>query len=148
MSEAAGAAEGAVTIAEKTQYFARIGCSGAVVATETYSANTIATYTSSTDTSLSFAPGAAGVSTRIDDFSLSSPAYSTILSGSGVTHSVTNGQAVWCVAFADTTAMCFDDVVEPAIAPFKLSFYVKGNKLHIVRPNTSGGHDVVDDWVR
>jgi hypothetical protein len=148
MSEAAGV-EGGVTIVNKSEYFQRIGCSGAVVATETYSTNTTATYTSSSDTSLSFAPGAAGVSTRIDHFTLSSPAYRSTLTGSGVTHPVTNGQAEWCIAFADTTSpMCFEDDIEPADASFAISFYVKGNKLHILQPNTSGGHDVIDAWVR
>lgn len=146
ISETPGVKDGATYYAT-TGHYAEVGCTGLIVATETYTANFSAVYSGSTDASVVFTPGSAGVSTKIDKVTLSVPAYRHVLTGSGVTHPTVNGVPEWCVAYADGTSSCFIDELSPGYAGYMTSTYVSGNKLHVLIAS-GAGYNAEEVWTK
>lgn len=132
-----------INFAAKSQYFANSGCTGAVLGTETSSANVTMTYTGVSDSSVVLKAGSAAVPARIDLVTARLPQGSTTVTGPGVVHTVKNGQAQWCIAFSAGESICImDEGVEPAQGPISAGLYATGNEMHLVL--ASGGTYVSD----
>lgn len=136
-----------LTLTSKTEYYAQTGCTGAVVATETYTADVTAVFLNSIDAGVVFTPGSASVTTKIDNMSLSMPDYRHKLSGSGVTPKVYNGEVGWCVAYGDRSSTCFKDELMAGSSAYSRTLYVSANKLYMLEPSASQ-YSVTSMWTR
>lgn len=127
-----------INFAAKSQYFANSGCTGAILGTETSSANVTMTYTGVTDSSVVLKAGSAAVPAKIDLVTVRLPQGSTTVTGPGVVHTVKDGQARWCITYSVGNSVCIiDDGVEPAQGPISAGLYATGNEMHLVL--ASGG---------
>lgn len=135
VNETSGATD-TITIIPKTEYFLESGCSGTVVATETQSANYTMAYKGTADAGVVFSQGASSITTKIELVTLSAPALSVSITGSGVVHTINNGQAQWCMSFAGGNSSCvMDEGLEPAVPQTDVAMHVSGNKLYLLTPN-------------
>ena len=130
-------ASGALAISSKTEYFALVGCTGPVLATETLSANFTAVFTGSVDASVQLAQGAAPTPIKVDSVSSSVPSYSMQITGSGVVRSTLNGQAQWCIDFGGGSRTCVRDEGVQLAATARGGLYLKGNQLFSLDTNGS-----------
>ena len=145
ISDTAGVKDGA-TYSATSAHYAQAGCTGTIVATQTYTANFSAVYVNSINAGVIF-PGAAAVSTKIDSVSLSVQAYRNVLTGSGVTHPINNGAPEWCIAYGDGSSSCFQDELVPGYATYITNTYVSGNKLHVLVSGVAG-YTVTEVWTK
>lgn len=135
-------ASGALVISTKNEYFAFVGCTGTVLATETLSANFTAVFTGTVDASVQLAAGAVATPIKVDGVNSSAPSLSMQITGSGVTRVTQNGQAQWCINFGGGSQTCVhDDGVQPARTA-RGGLYLRGNQLFSLEP--SGSTFVVD----
>ena len=129
----------AITVGNKTDYYANADCTGAIVGTVTQSADATATYTGSVDASITPAPGAAPLSVKVDKLTANLPQHTLSVTGSGVTH--TTGQ--WCIAYANGTSTCIkDEGTYPAQNGVAGGVALQGNTLYDL--TASGSSWVVD----
>jgi hypothetical protein len=129
----AGTAD-AITVGNKTDYYANADCTGAIVGTVTQSADATATYTGTVDATIAPTPGAAAISVKVDKLTASLPAHTLSVTGSGVTH--TTGQ--WCIAYANGTSTCIrDEGTYPAQNGVAGGLALQGNTLYDLTANGS-----------
>lgn len=129
----------AITVGNKTDYYANADCTGAIVGTVTQSADASATYPGTVDASITPAPGAAAIPVKVDKLTANLPAHTLSVTGSGVTH--TTGQ--WCIAYANGTSTCIkDEGTYPAQNGVAGGLALQGNTLYDL--TTNGASWVVD----
>jgi hypothetical protein len=138
IARSAGTAD-AITVGNKTDYYANADCTGSIVGTVTQSADATATYNGTVDASITPAPGAAAISVKVDKLTASLPQHTLSVTGSGVTH--TTGQ--WCIAYANGTNTCIkDEGTYPAQNGVAGGIALQGNTLYDL--TASGSSWVVD----
>jgi hypothetical protein len=126
-------AKDTITVASKSEYFMQSGCTGAIVGTETQSANYTVAHTGVADAGVVFTQGGASVPTKIDLVTLSAPALRVSIVGTGVSHGVENGQTLWCMAYENGNRECVvDQGLEAATPPTSTAMHVGGNKLYVL----------------
>jgi hypothetical protein len=85
----------------KTEYFANVDCTGAVVATGTYAqAATVLQYTGTVKDASVRMPNGEIVTTNVDQGNATATTAPITFTGSGVTSSVVNGKTVWHIQFS------------------------------------------------
>ena len=138
IARSAGTAD-AITVGNKTDYYANADCTGNIVGTVTQSADATATYDGTVDASIAPAPGAAAISVNVDKLTANLPQHMLSVTGSGVTH--TTGQ--WCIAYANGTSTCIkDEGTYPAQNGVAGGIALQGNTLYDL--TASGSSWVVD----
>lgn len=143
ISRPAGSTD-SITIAFRTDYYANADCSGGVVATWTQSADVTATYAGTADTSIVPTPGAASVAATVDKVTVSLPQHTATVTGPNVVHTITNGQAQWCINYANGDSTCIkDEGTYPAQSGVAGGLYLQGNTLYELVP--SGTQYAVDE---
>lgn len=126
-----------LTIAFKTDYYINANCTGNIVATWTQGANATAVYSGTVDSSIVFTPGAAAVAAKVDKVTATMPQTTASVTGTGVVHTVVNGQAQWCINYGNGNTNCIKD--EGTIAPTSQpgGLYLQGNVLYELVPSGS-----------
>jgi hypothetical protein len=120
---------GALVISTKNEYFTNVGCTGAILATETLSANFKAVFAGAVNASVQLAAGAALSAISVDTVNSSAPSLSMQITGPGVVRATKNGQAQWCISYGGGSQTCVnDDGVQPARSA-RGGLYLKGNQL-------------------
>lgn len=133
----------AITVANKTDYYANAGCTGSIVGTVTQSADATAAYGGSVDASIVPSAGAAAVSVKVDKLTANLPQHTLSVTGSGVTHTTANGQAQWCIAYGNGASTCIrDDGTYPAQNGVAGGLALQGTTLYDL--TASGASWVVD----
>ena len=85
----------------KTEYFANVDCTGAVVATGTYAqAATVLQYTSTVKDANVRMPSGETVTANVDQGNATATTTPITFSGSGVTSTTVNGKTVWHIQFS------------------------------------------------
>jgi hypothetical protein len=145
IARAAGTAN-ALAIAVTTTYYANTACTGDVIATQTWSAATTATYVGTTTSSINPGAGAAAVSASIDKVAAQLPQRSVTLTGTFVSHKIIDGQPNWCVDYAGDS-VCVPDRIYPAeLAPFD-GLAILGSDLVEVKAN-GANYDAVERFTK
>lgn len=96
----------ALSLTARTDYYDKADCSGAIVATETSSADIAMTYVSSVDSSVALGPGVAAKTIKVDQVNVVVPSSTSTLSGSGVSTVTQNGVQQQCVSFSNGDRTC------------------------------------------
>jgi len=136
VTRASGSAD-AIVISYKSDYYANLNCTGNVVATWTQSADATAVYAGSVDASIVFTPGTNATAARVDKVTATLPAHTESVVGSNVTHTVRNGQAMWCIDFGGGSSSCsYDQGAQPA-QTVAGGLYMRGNELFELSPSGS-----------
>lgn len=126
-----------VRIANRTDYYAAANCSGAVVATQTQTADVTATYTGAVDASVVLAPPGSATTIRIDRVTASVGQYALAVTGTGVTRTQANGKPQWCINYGDGSATCIvDEGVQPGSSATG-GLYARDNQLYELSPSGS-----------
>jgi hypothetical protein len=126
IARAAGTGD-AITVGNKTDYYANADCTGSIVGTVTQSADATATHTGTVDASITPAAGTAAISVKVDKLTANLPQHTLAVTGSGVTH--TTGQ--WCIAYANGTSTCIkDEGTYPAQTGVTGGLALQGNTLY------------------
>jgi len=133
-----------VTIHVQTDYYAGANCTGAIVATETESADVTATYVDTVDSSIVLTQGAAATPAKVDRVTTSLPQRTRSITGTGVKRVVVDGQAQWCINYGDGSQTCLrDDGTYPAQNGISRGVFLQNNALYELSP--SGSVYVLDD---
>lgn len=123
----------AITVMPTTDYYANADCTGGIVATLTQSASATATYTGTVEAPVASPPPLHSVvaGAKVDTLSANLPAHTVSVTGTAVTHTVVNGQAQWCIAYADGSSTCLQDKgTLPAQANVAGGLWLNGNLLY------------------
>lgn len=145
VARAAGATN-ALTIAVTTAYYANTACTGDVIATQTWSAATTATYASTATSSINPGAGAAPVAASVDKVAAQLPQRSVTLTGTFVSHKIIDGQPNWCVDYAGGS-VCVPDRIYPAEpAPFDGLAIVGGDLLEV--KSNGANYDAVERFTK
>jgi hypothetical protein len=123
-----------LTIAVTRQYYANPGCTGDVIATQTWSDATTATWTGTVTSSIVPGPGLAPLPATVDKVTAQLPQRTVTLTGSFVSHKTIDGQANWCIAYADSSVCVPDRVYTAEAAPFD-GLALQGTDLYEVKSN-------------
>lgn len=127
-----------ITIAMRTDYYAGVNCTGAIIATETEGADVTATYVETIDLSIVFTQGSAATPAKVDKITASLPQHTRSISGTAVTHTVQNGQAMWCIDFGGGNQSCiWDEGTYPAQSGVTGGLYLQNNFLYELSPSGS-----------
>lgn len=126
-----------IDIANKTDYFSGTDCTGTILATETESSVVTAKYVATVDSSIVFPPSTTGTPSKVDQITASRPPSNFVFTGSAV-HTVTNGQAQWCIDFGGGNSTCVqDDGTQPGMSGVAGGLYLQTNTMYVLRPNGS-----------
>ncbi len=136
ITRAAGSAD-AIVVSYKSDYYANLNCTGAIVATWTQSADVSAVYAGSVDSSIVFTPGTSATAARVDKVTATLPAHTESVVGSNVTHTVRNGQAMWCIDFGGGNSSCIYDQGAQPSQTVAGGLYLRGNELFELSPSES-----------
>lgn len=133
-----------LTIKTRTDYYAGSNCTGAIIATQTDSADVTATYVDSVDSSVVFTKGAAATPTKVDRITASLPQHTTSVTGTGVNRVIQGGQAQWCIAFSGGNQTCvWDEGTYAAASGVSGGLFLQNNTLYELSPN--GSQYVIND---
>ena len=124
----------ALTIGVTTNYYANTTCTGDVIATQVWSADTTATYVGTVASSIIPGPGQAVISASVDKVTTQVPQRSVTLTGAFVSHKIIDGQPNWCVDYAGGSVCVPDRIYDAGTAPFD-GLYVQGSDLYEVKSN-------------
>ncbi len=137
-----------ITVAPKSEYYSLSNCTGAVVATLTRSAVYVMVHESTVDASVVFSSGAGGVTSKVNLVTLTSPAVTLSVTGTGAVHTTRNGRPQWCMDFADSTVTCVDDEgVQPAGRRTEFPLHIGGNKWYFLNAN-GAVYDIFDTYTK
>lgn len=135
-----------LTIDVTTNYYANTACTGDVIATQTWSAGTTATYLGTVASSITPGPGLPLISASVDKVTTQLPQRSVTLTGTYVSHKILDGQPNWCIDYAGFS-VCVPDRIYPAgPAPFD-GLYAQGTELYEVKSNGSN-FDAVEHFTK
>lgn len=124
-----------IELAIATDYYAQLGCSGPIVATETMSARILATHTGRVDSAIVPYEGAPSFPAFVDLASLTLPGHTRSVTGSAVTHTGINGKAQWCINFGGGNSTCIhDDGFIPFQGPISGGFYITADTMYLLSP--------------
>jgi hypothetical protein len=127
-----------LTIKTQTDYYAAANCTGAIVATETESADITATYVDTVDSSVVFTNGATATPTKVDRVTASAPQRNRLITGTAVNHVVVNGQAQWCINYGGGSQTCImDDGTYAAQSGVSGGLFLQNNVLYELSPSGS-----------
>lgn len=132
-----------LTINVRTDYYAAANCTGAIVATETETADVTATYVDTVDSSIVFTPNATATPAKVDRVTASSPQHSRSITGTAVSHVVVNGQAQWCIDYGTSKTCIMDEGAFAAQSGVSGGLFLQNNILYELAPN--GSQYVVDE---
>ncbi|MBJ7309565.1 hypothetical protein ACFOLJ_19070 [Rugamonas sp. CCM 8940] len=96
----------ALSLAARTDYYDKADCSGAIVATQTASADIGMSYVSTVDSNVALGVGVAAKSIKVDQINVVVPSSTATLSGSGVSTVTQNGVQQQCVSFSNGERTC------------------------------------------
>jgi hypothetical protein len=137
ISRPAGSSD-SITISFKTDYYVNANCTGNIIGTETQSADATATYAGTVDSSIVFTQGAAAIPAKVDKVIASLPAHTVSITGTGVVHTVTNGQAQWCMDYGNGSSICINDEgTRPATSGVAGGLYLQAGVLYELTPSGS-----------
>jgi hypothetical protein len=138
------ASNDALKIAVRTDYYTGEGCTGAVAATATHSADATATYVGTSDASVVIPPATTASTVKVDRVTATIGPGNLIVTGPAVT-SRTNasGQKEWCLADGTATPQCIADPGTQPGSSVTSYFTISGNQLVELTP--SGSTYVVDE---
>jgi hypothetical protein len=136
----------ALTIGVTTNYYANTTCTGDVIATQVWSADTTATYAGSVTSSINPGPGQAAIAATVDKVTTQVPQRSVTLTGTFVSHKIIDGQPNWCVDYAGGSVCVPDRIYEAGTAPFD-GLYAHGSDLYEVKSNGSN-FDAVEHFTK
>lgn len=100
---------GAYDFTPTTETYQKAGCNGALLGTESMSANISATPDGVADILIKLADGGGVSDVRIDKLKLSMPEYSFQVSGPGVQYLLKDGLQQWCIAHEDGETCIHDE---------------------------------------
>jgi hypothetical protein len=135
-----------LTIGVTTNYYANTTCTGDIIATQTWSADTTATYIGTVASSITPAPGVAVISASVDKVTTQVPQRSVTLTGTFVSHKIIDGQPNWCVDYAGGSVCVPDQVYAAGAAPFD-GLSVQGADLYEVKSNGTN-FDAVEHFTK
>lgn len=125
-------------ITTRSDYYVGANCTGAIVATETESADITATFVDTVDASIVLAPGASATQGKVDKILAGRPASTRSITGTAVTRQVNNGQAQWCIDFGNGSKTCvWDEGTAPAQNGVAGGLHIQGNVMYELMPNGS-----------
>lgn len=136
----------ALTIGVTTNYYANTTCTGDVIATQVWSADTTATYVGSVASSIIPSPGQPVISATVDKVTTQVPQRSVTLTGTFVSHKIIDGQPNWCVDYAGGSVCVPDRIYEAGTAPFD-GLYAQGSDLYEVKSNGTN-FDAVEHFTK
>jgi hypothetical protein len=136
----------ALTIGVTTNYYANTMCTGDVIATQVWSADTTATYVGSVTSSITPGPGQAVISATVDKVTTQVPQRSVTLTGTFVSHKIIDGQPNWCVDYAGGSVCVPDRIYEAGTAPFD-GLVAQGSDLYEVKSNGTN-FDAVEHFTK
>jgi hypothetical protein len=145
VARAAGAAN-ALTLAVTTNYYANTACTGDVIATQTWSAATTATYVGTVAAAIVPAAGAAPVSASVDKVTAQLPQRSVTLTGTYVSRKTVDGQPNWCIDYASGSVCVPDRIYAAEPAPFD-GLAIQGGDLVEVKAN-GVNYDAVERFTK
>lgn len=145
VARTAGSANG-LTIAVTTNYYANTACTGDVIATQTWSAATTATYVGTVASGIVPGPGAAPVAASVDKVTAQLPQRSVTLTGAFVSHKIIDGQPNWCVDYAGGSVCVPDRIYAAETAPFD-GLAIQGSDLVEVKSN-GVNYDTVERFTK
>lgn len=127
-----------INISLKTEYFSAANCSGSLLATETDTGVFTAKYVATVNSAIVFAPNASAVPANVDQVTASRTQSRKSVIGSGVVHTVKNGQAQWCIDFGGGNSTCVWDMgTEPAQSGATGALFIQGSDLYVLSPSGS-----------
>jgi hypothetical protein len=127
-----------LTITTRTDYYAGVDCTGAILATETEGASLTARYVDTIDSSAVLTQGAAATALKVDRVYASTPQRTRSIVGTAVTHVVLNNQPQWCIDYGNGTQTCVrDDGTYPAQSGIAGGLSLQGNTFYELIPNGS-----------
>jgi hypothetical protein len=135
-----------LTIGVTTNYYANTTCTGDIIATQTWSADTTATYIGTVTSSITPAPGVAVLSAAVDKVTTQVPQRSVTLTGTFVSHKIIDGQPNWCIDYAGGAVCVPDQIYAAGAAPFD-GLSVQGTELYEVKSNGSN-FDAVEHFTK
>ncbi|WP_156895789.1 hypothetical protein [Massilia putida] len=136
----------ALTIGVTTNYYANTTCTGDVIATQVWSADTTATYVGSVTSSITPGPGQAAIAATVDKVTTQVPQRGVTLTGTFVSHKIIDGQPNWCVDYAGGSVCVPDRIYESGTAPFD-GLYAHGGDLYEVKSNGTN-FDAVEHFTK
>lgn len=124
-----------ITVSYKTDYYVNANCTGNILGTETQSTDATATYVGAVESSIVFTQGASAVPATVDKVTASLPQHTISVVGAGVTHTVVNGQAQWCMDYGNGNSICInDDGTRPAQNGTAGGLYTQNGLLYELMP--------------
>lgn len=124
----------ALTIAVTTRYYANTECTGAVIATQTWSADATATWIGTAASAIVPGPGMAPVAASVDKVAAQLPQRTVTLTGTFVSHQTIAGQPNWCIDYTDSAVCVPDRIYAAEPAPFD-GLAVLDNVLYELKSN-------------
>lgn len=126
-----------VNITSTMQFYANAGCTGAVLGTETSTANATMTYTGTVDAPTILSTGTTATTRKIDLVTVRVPQGATSVTGTGVVRVVKDGQPQWCVAYSDGVTTCIHDLgTEAAQGPISAGLYANATEMFLLIANS------------
>ena len=135
-----------LTIGLTTRYYANTGCTGDVIATQTWSDAATATWTGTVTSSIVPGPGLAPLPATVDKVTAQLPQRTVTLTGSYVSRKTIDGQANWCIAYANSSVCVPDRVYAAQAAPFD-GLALQGSDLYEVKSN-GVNYDAVERFTK
>ena len=135
-----------LTIAVTTQYYANTECTGNVVATQTWSDATTATWTGTVTSSIVPGPGLAPQPATVDKVTAQLPQRTVTLAGSYVSRKTIDGQPNWCIDYASGSVCVPDRIYVAETAPFD-GLALQGTDLVEVKSN-GVNYDAVERFTK
>jgi len=131
-----------ISISPRSEYFVGENCTGALLATETYTAPFIIKHTGTTTADVVFHIGTNAVQSTVDKVNVSIAQYSSQFTGTGVVHTVRDGLPQWCIDYGNGESTCvLDQGIQPAQASSG-ALFATGSEMYTLEP--SGSLYVVD----
>ncbi len=123
----------------KAEFYDTQDCSGAVIATQTFSPDVAVSHVGSADASVVLGPDAAPRTVKIDQVVLATPPLTASLSGSAVKLVEQNGEQRQCVEFSNGNRVCYPAAGTISEASTTSSaMYLEGDKLFLMTAVGSG----------
>jgi len=135
-----------LTIAVTTQYYGNTECTGDVIATQTWSDAATATWTGSVTSSIVPGPGLAPLPATVDKVTAQLPQRTVAVTGTFVSRKTIDGQANWCIDYANSSVCVPDRIYAAGTAPFD-GLALQGSDLYEVKSN-GVNYDAVERFTK
>jgi hypothetical protein len=130
--------EDTVKVSSKVDYYAGAGCTGPVIGTQTDTGDFPARYAGNTDATIALPPSTTADVIRADMVTMTVPAYSVTVAGTGVTRLTKDGVPQWCMDFDDGSTTCVVDDGTHNGTTSNGALYVQDNQLFVLSANEAG----------